>query len=121
VTQVYLPHYGLNWKKSTAEDNEGRLRFRLLSVYSNRPVDSFTRAELQNSTERKAASYSYSVVAHIRWSLRQIFRLVVNDGHLSRNPAEELIIPPTAKRPDHQIMSVEEVKQLFEVLAPGND
>ena len=116
VERVYLPHYRLKWKKSTAGDNEGRLKFHLTSVYAFRRVDSFSREELQALLNQKAAEYSFSVVAHIRWTLRQFFRLVMNDGHIERNPAEELFIPREAKNPQRRVMNREEVKKLLEVL-----
>jgi hypothetical protein len=40
-----------------------------------------------------AAGLSYSIVAHLRWDLRQIFRMAVSEGYLPRNPAELLSFP----------------------------
>lgn len=116
VERTYLPFYRGKWKQSTAGDNEGRLRFHLTSVYASRPVDQFSRDELQQLLNQKAAEYSYSVVAHLRWTLRQIFRMVVEEGHLGRNPAEILYIPREAKRPSPKVMNEEEVRKLLEVL-----
>ena len=59
---------------------------------------------------------SYSIVAHLRWDLRQIFRMAVGEGYLLRNPAELLFIPRDAKRPEHTSMNMEEVEQCFAVL-----
>jgi integrase len=39
------------------------------------------------------SSPMFSRVAHLRWDLRQIFRMAVNDGVLQRNPAELLHTP----------------------------
>ena len=116
VERTYLPFYRGKWKASTAGDNEGRLKFHLSSVYASRAVDTFSRDELQQLLNQKAAEYSYSVVAHIRWTLRQIFRLVVEEGYVDRNPAEILYIPREARRPNRKVMNKEEVKTLFEVL-----
>lgn len=116
VEHTYLPFYRGKWKPSTTDDNEGRLKFHLLSQYSARPVDSFSRAELQELLNHKAAEYSYSVVAHLRWTLRQIFRMAVEEGHIERNPAEILYIPRDAKRAKREVMTKEQVKQLFDVL-----
>jgi integrase len=116
VEQTYLPLYRGKWKASTAGDNEGRLRFHLSAAYASRTVDTFSRDELQQLLNHKAAEYSYSVVAHLRWTLRQIFRLVVNEGYLDRNPAEILYIPREARRPNRRVMNTEEVKKLLSVL-----
>lgn len=116
VEYTYLPFYRGKWKASTAEDNEGRLKFHLSPVYASRNVDSFNRDEFQRLLNQKAVEYSYSVVAHLRWTLRQIFRMVVEEGYLNRNPAEILYIPREARRPNRNVMSKEEVKKLLEVL-----
>ena len=118
VEHTYLPFYRGKWKPSTAEDIEGRLKFHLSSLYRSRTVNSFTREELQTLLNRKAAEYSYSVVAHLRWTLRQLFRMVMEEGYIDRNPAEILYIPREAKRPKRKVMTREEVKRLIEVLGP---
>jgi integrase len=116
VDHTYLPFYRGKWKPSTAEDNQGRLNFHLVSLYSARPIDSFSRGELQELLNQKAVEYSYSVVAHLRWTLRQIFRLALGEEHLDRNPAEILYIPREAKRPKREVMTKDEVKQLLDAL-----
>jgi integrase len=118
VEHTYLPFYRGKWKLSTAEDNEGRLKFHLSSVYALRTIDSFSRDEFQQLLNQKAAEYSFSVVAHLRWTLRQIFRMVVEEGYLDRNPAEILYIAREARRPNRNAMNREEVKKLLEVLGP---
>jgi integrase len=116
VESTYLPFYRGRWKRSTAEDNEGRLKFHLSSAFAAQRVDSFHREALQQFLNQKAAEYSHSVVAHLRWTLRQIFRMVVEEGYLNRNPAEILYIPREARRPLGNVMSKEEVKKLLEAL-----
>ncbi len=49
------------------------MKFHLASAYTSRQLDSFSRDEFQKLLNEKAADYSYSVVAHLRWTLRQIF------------------------------------------------
>jgi integrase len=86
-------------------------------IYSERTLGSFTREELQTLLEEKArAGFSYSIVAHLRWDLRQIFRMAVSEGFIARNPAELLFIPREAKRPEHTAMTREEVQRCFSVL-----
>jgi integrase len=117
VTNVYLPFYRRKWKRSTKDTNEDRLRCHLTPVYASRSLGSFNREELQTFLDEKAeAGLSYSVVAHLRWDLRQIFRMAVSEGYILRNPAELLFVPRDAKRPEHTAMTIEEVQRCFSVL-----
>jgi integrase len=119
VKQTYLPFYSRKWKLSTKETNEDRLRVHLMPVYEQRKLGSFTRDEMQDLLDAKAqAGLSYSVVAHLRWDLRQVFRMAVQEGHLLRNPAELLFVPRDAKRPEHTVMTLKEVQICFAALEP---
>jgi integrase len=113
------PFYSRKWKLSTKMTNEDRLRVHLTALYERKTLGSFNRDELQDLLDAKAqAGLSYSVVAHLRWDLRQIFRMAVQEGHLLRNPAELLFIPRDAKRPEHTVMTLEEVQICFAALEP---
>lgn len=68
------------------------------------------------STLAIAGGLSYSVVAHLRWDLRQVFRMAVSEGYLLRNPAELLFIPREAKRPQVTSMTFDQVRLFFSVL-----
>jgi integrase len=117
INEVYLPFFRRKWKRSTAMTNEDRLRFHVTSRYSGRTLGSVNRDELQEFLEQKTASgLSYSVVAHLRWDLRQIFGMAVSEGHILRNPAELLFIPRKARRPERLVMNLEEVKKCIRVL-----
>jgi integrase len=117
VNHTYLPFYQRKWKRSTAMTNEERLGVHLVPVFSERTLGSFSRDELQTMLDEKAAyGLSYSVVAHLRWDLRQIFRMAVAEGYLLRNPAELLFVPRDAKRPEHTFMNREEVQKCFAAL-----
>jgi len=117
VNQTYLPFYRRKWKRSSATTNEERLKVHLVPIYSARTLGSFSRDELQGMLDEKAASgLSYSTVAHLRWDLRQIFRMAVAEGYLLRNPAELLFVPRGAKRPEHTFMNPEDVQKCFAVL-----
>ena len=119
VNQTYLPFYSRKWKLSTKMTNEDRLRVHLIPLYEQRTLGSFSRDELQDLLDAKAqAGLSYSVVAHLRWDLRQVFRMAVQEGHLLRNPAELLFIPRDAKRPEHTVMTLKEVQICFAALEP---
>lgn len=117
ITSVYLPFYRRKWKRSSAMTNEARLRAHILDAFAQRTLGSFSREELQSFLDSKAAR-SYSTVAHLRWDLRQIFRMAVAEGYISRNPAELLFVPREAKRPEHTVMTRDEVQRCFSVLEP---
>ncbi len=117
IRQVYLPFYKRKWKGSTVMTNEHRVQHHLISAFDGQILDSFTRDELQDFLDQKATGgLSYSVVDHLRWDLKQIFKLAVSEGHLRRNPAELLFTPREAHRPPKPHMSWEDVRLLFTVL-----
>jgi integrase len=117
VKHTYLPFYSRKWKLSTRMTNEDRFRVHLTPLYEDRALGSFTRDELQDLLDRKTESgLSYSVVAHLRWDLRQVFRMAVQEGHILRNPAELLFVPREAKRPEHTVMTLKEVQLCFAAL-----
>jgi integrase len=117
INQIYLPFYKRKWKPSTAASNQDRLRFHLTGPFEDRALSNFTRDDLQAVLDEKAAGgLSYSVVAHLRWDLRQIFRMAVSEGYLPRNPAELLFIPREAKRPNVPSMTFDQVRLFFSVL-----
>ena len=117
MRNIYSPFYSRKWKLSTRNTNEERFRTHLFPIFEERKLGSFNRDELQDLLDAKASvGLSYSTVAHLRWDLRQIFRMAVQEGHLVRNPAELLFIPRDAKRPVHTAMNEEEVQLCFSVL-----
>jgi integrase len=119
VSHTYLPFYIRKWKFSTRMTNEDRFRVHLTPVYEERALGSFSRDTLQDFLDSKAqAGLSYSIVAHLRWDMRQVFRMAVQEGHLLRNPAELLFIPREAKRPEHTVMTLKEVNTCFTALEP---
>jgi hypothetical protein len=72
VNQIYLPFYRRKWKLSTAACNLDRLKHHLTCEFVGRTLGSFTRDELQDFLDRKAASgMSFSTVDHLRWDLKQ--------------------------------------------------
>lgn len=117
VRQIYYPFYRRKWKASTAHCNEGRIALHLSGDFENRPLASFSRDELQQYLDGKAAAgHSHSVVGHLRWDLRQIFRMAMVEGYLSRNPAELLFIPREARRFPKPRLTLEQVRLVFSVL-----
>src|SRR5213594_2466149 len=64
----------------------------------------------------RARRCSFSVVDHLRWDLRAIFRLAAQDRLLSSNPAEMLFTPPTLATPSRRVLTPEQVQQILLVL-----
>ena len=117
VQNMYLPFYRRKWKRSSTMTNQERLRVHLMPVFSERSLGSFNRDELQNLLDGKVASgLSFSTVAHLRWDLRQILRMAVEEGFILRNPAVLLFVPRDAKRAERPVMNREEVLKCFSVL-----
>jgi len=117
VRQVYSPFYKRKWKASTTSSNEGQIGLHLLREFEARPLKSFSRDELQRLLDQKAgAGASHSVVTHLRWDLRQIFRMAMVEGYLPRNPAELLFVPREARRFAEPRLTLDQVCLLFSVL-----
>jgi integrase len=75
---------------------------------------SLGREQLQDFLEKKVASgLSASVVSHLRWDLRAIFRLAVEDGVVERNPATSLVTPAAAHRSVKRVMNREDVVKIL--------
>lgn len=119
LANIYFPFYRRKWKSSTADCNEDRIRYHLLSEYSRRELGSIDRDELQALLDRKAQQgLSFSTVDHLRWDLTQIFNMAVTESYIHRNPAALLFTPRETPRPNRCRMGWEEVKLLFSVLDP---
>src|SRR2546423_7099460 len=80
-------------------------------------LQSVTRDVLQQYLEQKAANgLSFSVVDHLRWDLRAIFRLAAQDRLLSSNPAEMLFTPRTVSPPTRRVLCAEQLQAMLNVL-----
>ena len=82
--------------------NADRIEHHVMPLLEDRELASFKRGELQDFLDSQATELrSYSVVAHLRWDLRQILQLAVAEGCLERSPAwlfpSERTITPFAK------------------------
>jgi integrase len=119
VNTIYLPHFNRKWKGSTAGCNLDRLKHHLLCEFAGRTLGTFTRIELTEFLDRKAAAgLSFSTVDHLRWDLKQIFGMAVAEGSLRMNPAALLFTPKEAPRPARPTMTRAQVGLLFSVLQP---
>ena len=76
-----------------------------------------TATGIQLYLEQKAAlGVSFSVVDHLRWDLRSIFRLAVQDRIITHNPAEMLFTPRTTPSKSRQVLTPHQVQLILSVL-----
>jgi len=117
VKELYYPLLKRKWKRSTATNNVSRIDTHLVAEFGERLIAGLKRDELQDLLDRKAGDgLSFSMVNHLRWDLRQIFELAVNEGRMTRNPATMLFTPKNAGRGERRFMSIEEVRRCLSVL-----
>ena len=109
-----MPFCQRKWKDSTAGTTKQQINHNLVKDLGDFELGSLGREQLQDFLEKKVASgLSASVVSHLRWDLRAIFQLAVEDGIVDRNPATSLVTPATASRGIKRVMNREEVMRLL--------
>jgi integrase len=117
IREAFLPFIRRKWKLSTASTSGDRIRKHLISDFDSVELASVTRDMLQRYLEQKATGgCSFSVVDHLRWDVRAIFRLAVQDRVLLSNPADLLFTPRNASRPCRQVLTAEQVRLLLDQL-----
>ena len=117
IRDIFLPLGRRKWKLSTASTTGDRIRKHLITDLGSLDIPSVTRELLQRYLEQKAAAgCSFSLVDHLRWDLRAIFRLAAQDRLLSSNPAEMLFTPRTLPTPSRRVLTPEQVQQILQVL-----
>src|SRR5215813_1985047 len=117
IRYSFLPFSRRHWKLSTASTTGDRIHKHILTDLGTLKIASITRDLLQHYLEQKAArGHSFSLVDHLRWDLRAIFRLAVQDRLLGSNPAEILFTPRTLSRPSRRILSPAQVQQILSLL-----
>src|SRR5215831_5467553 len=90
IRDMFLPLCRRKWKLSTASTTGDRIRKHLITDLGSLEIQSVTRELLQRYLEKKvAANCSFSVVEHLRWDLRAIFRLAAQDRHSSIMKCQE--------------------------------
>jgi integrase len=117
IRDAFLPFIQRKWKLSTAGTSGDRIRKHLVNDLDKIGLQSVTRDLLQRYLEQKAAKgLSFSVVDHLRWDLRSIFRLAVQDGYLASNPAELLFTPAKVQKPSRRVLTGEQVQTILSAL-----
>jgi integrase len=117
IRDTFLPFSRRKWKLSTASTTGDRIRKHLLADLGALEIQTITRDLLQRYLEQKAAAgLSFSVVDHLRWDLRAIFRLAAQDGLLRSNPAEMLFTPRRRGTASRRILGPAQVQAILDVL-----
>lgn len=113
---VVFPWYERKWKKSTAMTTRDRIDHHILKELGNKTLSSFDRTNLQDYLDKKTTTgLSHATLSHLRWDLRQIFRMAVNDGLLPRNPAE-LLHTPKGARHQKRYLTTTELQAILDLL-----
>lgn len=109
VDGVYIPFGRRKWKASTATTTEQRLQQHIIKGELGQvKVGTLSRDILQSFLERRGTQ-SFSVVNHLRWDLKAICRLAIQDGLLERDPASSLFTPGTTTTKPREFMTREQV------------
>src|SRR5271156_5751210 len=113
---VALPFYRSKWKRSTASTTENRIRHHLLAEFGEEKFAALTLKPLQAFLSSKAATFSRSIVAHLRWDLRAIFKLAIAEGYVERDPTGALFTPKEAKVAATRAMNRKEAEEHINAL-----
>jgi integrase len=113
---VALPFYRSKWKPSTASTSDNRIRHHLLAEFAEDKLTALGLKRLQAFLSSKATTFSRSIVAHLRWDLRAIFKLAVAEGYTERDPTGALFTPKEAKVAVKRVMNRKEVEQHINAL-----
>jgi len=113
---VALPFLRSKWKRSTAATTENRIKHHLGREFGERQLTDLGLKELQAFLRVKAETLSRSVVAHLRWDLRSVFRLALAEGYADRDPTAALFTPKEAAPSPSPSMSKGEVEHYINSL-----
>jgi integrase len=114
VRDVYYPFCRRKWKRSTRITTEDRIDNHIVSAFEDSELRTMGRDALQDLLDHKVADgFSASMVTHLRFDLRQIFRFAEAEGFIERSPAELLFTPRNAKRAEKRVATAEEIGRAF--------
>jgi integrase len=113
---VALPFLRSKWKRSTKDTTENRIRHHLLQEFGPEKLSGLGVHKLQVFLSGKAATLSKSVVAHLRWDLRALFKLAAAEGYIMRDPTPALFTPKEAKVGVKRVMNRKEALQHINAL-----
>jgi integrase len=97
IELVYLPIFEQKWKESTRDTETNRIRCHLVRKLGDKVTRKIDRSDLQSLLDNTAKECGKSVVDHLRFRMRSIFKLAISEGVVDRNPAEALFTPRQCK------------------------
>src|ERR1039458_2304290 len=100
----------------SAATTETRITHHLGLEFGEKLLSSLGLKELQSFLGGKAEILSRSVVAHLRWDLRAIFKLALAEGYAERDPTGALFTPKQAETSEARVMTKEEVEPYITAL-----
>jgi integrase len=116
VRSVFLRVRRREWKASTAMTSEPLIEIHLVRDLGTRPLRSITREEMQELLDAKAEVLAASVVTHLRFHLRDIFKLALSERAADFNPALALNTPKCKPGQVRRVMTAVDVRKALEVL-----
>jgi integrase len=118
IDETYLPFYRGKWKDSTKGTTEGRMKTHIRKELGGKQLPTLGTRSLQQWLQTKADSgLSRSVVKHLCWDLRSLFRMALAEGLIPTNPAVALYCPKIPAPSETPSMTAIEVRSAIEVLA----
>jgi site-specific recombinase XerD len=116
LEEIYLPFYGGKWKGSTKMTTEQRLRQHIMGDLGQVQVSALDLTALRRFLQIKAERYSASIVRHLRFDLKSMFRMALAKGIVTLNPTPALYAPKARQRNKAE-MDREQVLQALEALS----
>lgn len=95
---------------------EPRMLYHLLPKLGSKLMSSISRDLMQELLDEKATNLSRSIVDHLRWDLRAIFKLAQCDGVVPSNPADGLHTPPCRAEAEKRVLNAEQILLALSVL-----
>jgi integrase len=111
---VALPFYRLKWKRSTRSTTENH--HASSGGFSRNQAAGDHAKSLQRFLNDKAGGLSRSMVAHLRWDLRAVFKLALAEGHTERDPTAALYVPKAAAVAPTRALTGKEVELYIKAL-----
>ncbi len=118
VENVYIPVFqGGKWKDSTADTEIPQIRFHLIRAFGDRILRNITDEALQAFLNETAKTCGRSLIDHLRFRLRSIFKLAMARGVVDRNPATVLFTPRECRPPgEKKVLKPSDLFAMLEAL-----
>jgi integrase len=113
---IALPFLRSKWKRSTAATTENRIDHHLKAKFGEEKLSALSLKGLQAFLGEKAKTLSRSVVAHLRWDLRAVFKLAAAEGYVERDPTGALYTPKAAETSGRPTLTKEEAEHYIKTL-----